>query len=80
MCIKAQAIFVNINVTGSDMKVAWLVKGQLYTFTFDFAVFGSGDQIVSVQVQAGDGAHVTREQYHTCTRLQVPASSKKHLF
>lgn len=29
--------------------------------------------MASVQVQAGDGAHVSREQHHTCTGLQVPA-------
>lgn len=76
------------NVHQSMSKVCEYVKVMgtelesgltLHFFTFDFAVFGSGDQMVSVEVHTGDGARVSREQHHTYTGLHVPASSKKNV-
>lgn len=64
---------------GNWQESGWLVESQHHTFTFDFAVSGSRDQIVSMQVQTGDGAYVSREQLHTFSHLQVPASSKWHV-
>lgn len=41
--------------------------------TFHQMVFGSRDEFVSVEVQAGDSAVVTVQDHQTFVRLQIPA-------
>lgn len=41
--------------------------------TFHQVVFGPGDELVSVEVQAGDGAVVAVQDHQALVRLQVPA-------
>ena len=57
------------NLTYRAAKTALNIEAtNVRRLTFDPAVFGPGDEVVTVDVETGDGGSVTAQQHptHTC--------------